>query len=91
MPTEIQKIIVSDPEGVLLATKRKYCRCNLQVVPKLLPLTVRKNGSYEVPGGYAGFGTLDVDVAGKPEGTLSVSANGTYAAPEGTVYSSVEV
>lgn len=91
MPTEIQKIIVSDPEGVLLATKGKYCRCNLQVVPKLLPLTVRKNGSYEVPGGYAGFGTLDVDVAGKPEGTLSVSANGTYAAPEGTVYSSVEV
>ena len=91
MPTEIQKIIVSDPKGVLLATKRKYCRCNLQVVPKLLPVTLRRNGSYEIPPGYAGYSSVNVIVPGKPEGTLSVSANGTYAAPEGTVYSSVEV
>lgn len=91
MPTKIQKITVADPDGVLLATKEKYCRCNLQIVPKLLPITVRKNGSYDVPSGYAGYGTLDINVAGKPESELSVSSNGTYHAPEGTVYSSVEV
>ena len=89
--SNIQQIPLTSPDGVTLATQGKYCRCNLQVVPKLLPITVRKNGVYPIPDGHAGHGQVSVNVAGKPEGALSATKNGSYTPPEGTVYSAVEV
>ena len=89
--SNIQQIPLTSPDGVTLATQGKYCRCNLQVVPKLLPITVRENGVYSIPAGHAGFGTLTVDIAVKGDSSLLVQKNGTYLAPEGTAYSSVEV
>lgn len=91
MPTLLQKITVADPGGVLLATKKKYCRCNLQVVPKLLPITIRQNGTYPIPAGYAGYGKLSVDIPLVGNTSLIAEKNGTYHAPEGMAYSSVEV
>ena len=59
----IQQIPLTSPEGVTLATARKYCPRNLRVTPALADLTVTENGVYAVPEGYAGFGTVTVNIA----------------------------
>ena len=90
----IQQIPLTSPEGVTLATARKYCRHNLQVVPKLLPMTIRQNGDYPIPDGYAGHGQITVAVptaAKKTERHLNVFSNGVYTPGEGETYASVSV
>ena len=64
----IQQIPLTAPEGVTLATARKYCPRNLRVVPTLAPLTVTENGTYQVPEGFAGFGTVTVNVSAESGG-----------------------
>ena len=87
----VQYFKVTSPDGVTLRTANKYCRHNLLIKPNLAPLSVNKNGTYTVPGGYAGHGQVNVNVPGKTESKLSVNKNGSYTPPEGTVYSAVEV
>lgn len=87
----VTKIDLTDKDGVLLNTKKKYCRRNILVLPRLNPLDIRENGTYPVPRGFAGNGQVNVNVASKKETALVVTGNGTYVAPPGTVYSSIVV
>ena len=52
--------------------------------PNIKPLSVSKNGSYEVPDGVDGYNPVNVNVPSEAvtEG-LSVTANGTYTPPSG--------
>ena len=87
----VTKIDLTNPDGVLLNTARRYCRHPILVLPRLHPLEVNENGIYPVPHGYAGHGQIKVDVTPKKETALIVTENGTYTPPEGTVYTSVTV
>ena len=87
----VQKITITNKEGVTLATEKKYCPRNINVVPKLNPLEVSADGTYPVPDGYAGHGEVTVKVGAKTEAVLEVTQNGTYTAPAGVVYTSVVV
>lgn len=58
----IQHIPVTSPEGTIFATGGKYCPHDLRAVPRLCELTVTVNGTYAVPEGYAGWGTIKVAV-----------------------------
>ena len=87
----VTKIDLADKNGVLLNTKKKYCSRDILIFPKLKPLEIRENGTYPVPHGFAGNGQVSVNVAPKKETALVVTANGTYIAPPGTVYTSIVV
>lgn len=87
----VNKIDLADKNGVLLHTGKKYCRRNLLVIPRLNPLEISENGTYPVPNGFAGNGAVVVNVVPKKETALVITANGTYVAPAGTVYTSIVV
>ena len=87
----VTKIDLADKNGVLLHTEKKYCRRNLLVIPRLNPLEISENGTYPVPNGFAGNGAVVVNVVPKKETALVITANGTYVAPAGTVYTSIVV
>ena len=87
----VTKIDLTDKNGILLNTEKKYCRRNILVLPKLNALEISENGAYPVPDGFAGNGHVNVNVVPKKETVLVVSENGTYAAPPGTVYTSIVV
>lgn len=87
----VTKIDLADKNGVLLHTGKKYCRRNLLVIPRLNPLEISENGTYPVPNGFAGNGAVVVNVVPKKETALVITANGTYTAPPGTVYTSIVV
>lgn len=59
----IQKIHLTSPGGVTLATTGKYCARDLRVTPRLATLTVSANGTYPVPAGFAGYGEVTVAVS----------------------------
>ena len=59
----IQQITLTSPDGVTLATKDKYCPNTLRVTPRLATLTVTANGTYPIPAGFAGHGTVTVAVS----------------------------
>lgn len=87
----VKKIDLTDKDGTLLSTEKKYCRHNILVLPKLNALEITENGTYPVPDGFAGNGQVKVSVMPKKETALIVTGNGTYVAPPGTVYTSVVV
>ena len=59
----IRQIEITSDEGVTLATKGKYCPESLRVIPRLASLTVTANGTYPIPTGFAGYGTVTVAVS----------------------------
>jgi hypothetical protein len=61
--SKVQQIRLTNPDGVTLATKGKYCPHALRVTPRLASLTVTANGTYPVPAGFAGYGTITVEVS----------------------------
>ena len=89
--TPVTKIDLTDQNGILLRTEKKYCRQNILVAPKLNALEVTENGTYPVPHGFAGNGKVNVSVMPKKETALIITENGTYVAPPGTVYTSIVV
>lgn len=61
--SNIQQITLTSPDGVTLATQGKFCRHHLRVTPRLATLTVTANGTYPIPAGFAGHGTVTVAVS----------------------------
>ena len=87
----VTAVELTSGEGMLLGTAGKYCRHDILVRPRLQPLSITENGTYPVPRGFAGNGQISVKVAPREETELIVTANGTYTAPPGTVYTAVTV
>ena len=61
--SKIQQAVMTSPKGITLATKEKYCPYNLRITPRLATLTVTANGTYPIPAGFAGYGTVSVAVS----------------------------
>lgn len=61
--SKLQQIEMTSSEGVTLATGGKYCAHSLRVKPRLASLTVSANGIYPIPAGFAGYGTVTVNVS----------------------------
>lgn len=87
----VTKVDLANKNGLLLNTEGRFCRHPILVLPRLLPLEIRANGSYPVPNGYAGYGRIEVSVDPLQETSLVVTRNGTYQAPPGTAFTSVTV
>lgn len=77
------KISLTSAEGVVLATEGKYCDKNVAITPNLATKSISENGTYPIPEGYAGYGEITVEVATpegyiKPEGSITITENGTH-------------
>lgn len=76
-------ISLTSAEGVVLATEGKYCDKNIAITPNLATKSISENGTYPIPEGYAGYGEITVEVATpegyiKPEGSITITENGTH-------------
>lgn len=58
-----ENINITTQDGVTLDTAGKYCKTDISVVPKLQDKIVSENGSVTPDTGYAGLGTVTVNVA----------------------------
>ena len=59
--------------------------------PVIEPKSIFANGEYEAPAGVDGYNPITVDIPGKIETTLNVTANGTYTPEDNHVYNGVVV
>jgi len=73
-------ISMTNPKGITLKTGAKICAEDIAVVPALQTKTASQNGTYTADDGYAGLGSVTVDVPGAAmmEGSLLYEENGTY-------------
>ena len=55
-------IILTNKAGVILKTEEKLCAENILVVPKLETKNITANGTYSTSEGFAGTGTINVNV-----------------------------
>lgn len=68
---------MKDKDGLVLATRNKYCAHNIKVVPKLEDKSITENGVYSASDGHAGCGEITVDVQPNLE-ELTIEQGGTY-------------
>ncbi len=83
MPIKFQ---ITTKDGGTLHTATKYCEEDINIVPKLQDKTVTENGTVSADDGYAGLGSVTVDVAGGAEPKLqekAVTTNGEVTPDEG--------
>lgn len=74
--------VMTSVEGITLPTEGTYCGKNLSVIPMLEVLDVTENGRYTPGEGFAGVGSVTVDVRPPLQAKTAV-ANGTVIPDEG--------
>lgn len=62
--------------GIVLKTKKKYCKEDITVTPVLQNTSITKNGVYRPNDSFAGFGEVIVNVPTKVGNVTYISAEG---------------
>ena len=80
------KLQLTSPNGGTLNTAGTYCESNIEIIPKLQDKTVTESGTVTADEGYAGLGSVTVEITSGTEPKLqekTVTANGEVTADEG--------